>query len=166
MRKNFISSYAKNIIKWNEPLDIYSNKVLLHKNKTIEHIVPKSLFMGTTYHSDIFNLCVTTSKINNLRDSYRYADLEMTKCKNIIPIVVNDNPIAYYSKDKRLFYPIMNKGRIARICQYITTKYPISQKKIFENDDVLYSWLLYPIDMNECFATTNKIRFIKTSWFK
>jgi hypothetical protein len=36
MRKNFISSYAKNIIKWNEPLDIYSTKVLLHKNKTIE----------------------------------------------------------------------------------------------------------------------------------
>jgi endonuclease I len=166
MSSKIISSYAKNIIRWNEPLDIYTNKVLLHKNKTIEHIVPKTLFRNTPYHSDIFNLCVTTSRINNLRDSFKYSDLEMTHNKNIKPIIIDDSPVAYYNSDKRLFYPILNKGRIARICQYISNKYSIHPKKIFENDDVFLHWLSYPIDINECFATTNKIRLIKNSWFR
>ena len=166
MKNNIISSYLKKIIKISEPSDIYVNKIIKNEKKTIEHIVPKYLFQNTKYHADIFNLCVTTSKLNHLRNSYKYSDLEYTNCKTIIPIIDNNTLVAYYSKEEKLFFPLLNKGRIARICQYVITKYPIPHKKIFENDDVFTNWLSVPIDMNECFATANKIRLIKTNWFK
>lgn len=155
-------SYAttKWLIRMVEPFDIYTKKVLRPEYKTVEHIVPRCLFRKMPrFHADPINLCVTESHINSRRGSFRFGDTQYTQSKNVVPYIRNEEIIAYYCRQKKVFYPLVNKGRIARICRYILFKYPfIQESQVFENEDVYQSWLLYPMDMDECFTHLNKLR--------
>ena len=159
-----MTSYAKTkwLIRMVEPLDIYTKKVLRPEYKTVEHIVPRCLFRKMPAHADPINLCVTESHINSRRGSFRFGDTQYTRSKSVVPYIRNEEIIAHYCREKRIFYPLVNKGRIARICRYILFKYPfIEGSDVFENDDVYHSWLLHPMDMDECFTHLNKLKLTK-----
>ena len=181
---NKLREYLKNEINKNYKYLTYPNsKKILHEEldnidiygdgtleKNVEHIVPQSKFKDKPerllMRSDLHNLYLCNSKLNNLRQNFRYIDTkEVNMNDNIIILdmlgkeIIDKNEIfkklGYLmgtNKKKKIFIPTnYSRGKIARSLSYFTIKYDfMDELSNIINIRTLIDWNLKdPVDNDE-----------------
>ena len=148
-------------------IDIYGDGTL---EKNVEHIVPQSKFKDKPerllMRSDLHNLYLCNSKINNLRQNFKYIDTREVNMNDDIRIldmlgkeIIDKNEmfrkLGYLmgtSRKKKIFIPTnYSRGKIARSLSYFTIKYDFMDELTnIINIKTLIEWNLKdPVDNDE-----------------
>lgn len=148
-------------------IDIYGDGTL---EKNVEHIVPQSKFKDKPerllMRSDLHNLYLCNSKINNLRQNFKYIDTKEVNMNDDIRIldmlgkeIIDKNEmfrkLGYLmgmSRKKKIFIPTnYSRGKIARSLSYFAIKYDFMDELTnIINIKTLIDWNLKdPVDNDE-----------------
>jgi len=148
-------------------IDIYGDGSL---EKNVEHIYPQSKFKNkekrTMMRSDLHNLYLCNTKLNNIRQNFKYMDTKELNIDDDIKIldmkgkeIINKNEIfkkfGYImgtNNKKKIFIPTnYSRGKIARSLSYFTIKYDfLNELNDIINIKTLIEWNLKdPVDNDE-----------------
>lgn len=129
----------KKLIRFHQPICLYSGTKLIGSEKTIEHVVPVSALSSWKQKNDPINMYVASSSVNNFRSNYRFAELEKTsdtvqECHGSLRLL-----------SKRLFCPYKSRRLIAHIVWRMLDRYEgLEEEMIFDNSLTFWSWQRQP----------------------
>lgn len=152
-------------------IDLYGN-IDNNENKNLEHIFPRSYFKdderNEIMRSDLHNLYLCDSKLNNYRENFKYVDIdtysfdynevfldnEGNKIENDKDFFINQGCIMTINKNDKVIIPSnYSKGKIARSLAYFAIKYNyVDEIKNIIDIDTMIKWSLNdPVDNEEYF---------------
>ena len=152
-------------------IDLYGN-IDNNENKNLEHIFPRSYFKdderNEIMRSDLHNLYLCDSKLNNYRENFKYVDIDTysfdynevfldndgNKIENDRDFFINQGCIMTINKNDKVIIPSnYSKGKIARSLAYFAIKYNyIDEIKNIIDIDTMIKWSLNdPVDNEEYF---------------
>ncbi|NBN99189.1 MAG: hypothetical protein EBV19_08160, partial [Flavobacteriia bacterium] len=95
-------------------INIYNGKTIIQKEVSIEHIIPKRLFIKRKHANDITNLALCDRYTNCMRTDFRFGDISYI-CDQTLLLpndddykLINDsrgNFTGIISRSRRIFYP-------------------------------------------------------------
>lgn len=183
LRKYFNAEVNRNYksIKYEDVCSIFHNEINnidLYGNidnkddKNLEHIFPRSFFKEDerkeTMRSDLHNLYLCDSKLNNYRENFKYVDIdthsfdyneifldnEGNKIEDYKDFFINQGCLMTINRNDRVIIPSnYSKGKIARSLAYFAIKYNYVDevKKIIDIDTMIKWSLNDPVDNEEYF---------------
>ena len=141
-------------------------------DKNLEHIFPRSFFKEDerkeTMRSDLHNLYLCDSKLNNYRENFKYVDIdthsfdyneifldnEGNEIEDYKDFFINQGCLMTIHRNNRVIIPSnYSKGKIARSLAYFAIKYNYVDevKKIIDIDTMIKWSLNDPVDNEEYF---------------
>lgn len=138
-------------------VDVYSGGMLSQKSYSVEHIIPKRMFIDKTHADDPLNIVPCDLKVNQLRSDYKYGtdpNLVFHPSENI-PIFNGKKEFSgSINRKLRTFYPPISadKGLISRSIISMLYKYPYLYRclnDIIDSPTLLFEWSLYPMSNYE-----------------
>lgn len=138
-------------------IDVYSGQLLSKKAYSIEHIIPKRMFINPSHANDPINLVPCDIKVNRLRSDYKFGtdpNLTFHPSENIPVLNIKDEFVGSINRKRRIFYPSVtaDKGLLSRSIMGMLYKYPYLYRNlndIVDSPNILFEWSLYPLSSFE-----------------
>lgn len=133
-------------------IDVYTGGILTKKAYSVEHIIPRRMFVDKSHANDPINLVPCDIKVNRLRSDYKYGtdpNLLFYPSENIPILNAKKEFAGSMNRKRRIFYPSVSadKGLISRSIIGMLYKYPYLYRNlndIVDSPNILFEWSLYP----------------------
>ena len=139
-----LSLQFKKLLRFHQPYDLYTHRLLPVGRRTVEHVVPVSrvAHLPQPISRDVAHLWVTDLQLNRWRSNYRF----VAHCD------VNDPSWdqlqgCFRNRARQLFYPSKSHRLIAHTIWTLMRKYPSAEEHlcdVFQSEACLQSWLKAP----------------------
>ena len=129
----------KKMIRFYQPICLYSHSKIIGGEMTIEHIVPVSVLSSYRQKNDPLNMYMASASVNNFRSNFRFAELDKTSD------AVQERHGSLRLLSKRLFCPYQGRRLIAHIVWSMLDRYDgLEEERIFDDPLTFWSWQRQP----------------------